>query len=90
MLQVCSYGAMQETKSAYPSIALREAVVNALIHQDFSITGTGVIIEIFSNRIEITNPGIPLVDVDRIIDNPPKSRNEKLASLMRRMRIVKN
>ena len=80
-------GAMRETKSAYPSIALREAVANALIHQDFSITGTGVIIEIFSNRIEITNPGIPLVDVDRIIDNPPKSRNEKLAALMRRMRM---
>ena len=47
---------------------------------DFSVTGTGVVIEIFSNRIEITNPGIPLIDVARIIDNPPKSRNEKLAS----------
>lgn len=43
--------------------------------------------EIFDNRIEITNPGTPLVDVKRIIDNPPKSRNEKLASLMRRLRI---
>ena len=80
-------GAMRETKTAYPPIALREAVANALIHQDFSITGTGVVIEIFSNRIEITNPGISLVDVDRIIDNPPKSRNEKLAALMRRLRM---
>ena len=43
--------------------------------------------EIFSNRIEITNSGIPLVDINRIIDNPPKSRNEKLASLMRRLKI---
>lgn len=80
-------GAMREKKTAYPSLALREAVANALIHQDFSITGTGVVIEIFSNRIEITNPGIPLVDVARIIDNPPKSRNEKLASLMRRLKM---
>ena len=64
-------GAMRETETAYPSIALREAIANALIHQDFSITGTGVTIEIFNNRIEITNPGIPLVDVSRIIDNPP-------------------
>ena len=39
------------------------------------------------NRIEITNPGIPLVDIARIIDNPPKSRNENLASLMRRLRM---
>ena len=80
-------GAMREKKTSYPSIALREAIANALIHQDFSITGTGVVIEIFSNRIEITNPGIPLVDVARIIDNPPKSRNEKLASLMRRLKM---
>lgn len=80
-------GAMREKKTAYPSIALREAIANALIHQDFSISGTGVVIEIFGNRIEITNPGIPLVDVARIIDNPPKSRNEKLAALMRRLRM---
>lgn len=80
-------GAMRETISAYPSIALREVVANALIHQDFSITGTGTVIEIFSNRIEITNPGIPLVDIYRIVDNPPKSRNEKLSSLMRRLRM---
>lgn len=36
-------------------------------------------------RVEVTNPGTPLVDIMRIIDNPPKSRNEKLASLMRRL-----
>ncbi len=80
-------GAKRETITSYPLIALREAIANALIHQDFSITGTGVVVEIFSNRIEITNPGIPLVDIYRIIDNPPKSRNEKLASLMRRLRM---
>lgn len=43
--------------------------------------------EIFESRIEITNPGVPLVDINRIIDNPPKSRNEKLAALMRRLRM---
>lgn len=80
-------GAVRYKLSAYPSIALREAIANALIHQDFSVTGTGVVIEIFGDRIEITNPGRPLVDVARIIDNPPKSRNEKLASLMRRLRM---
>lgn len=44
-------------------------------------------IEIFSNRMEITNPGKPLIDVFRFIDHAPISRNEKLASLMRRMNI---
>lgn len=67
------------------SNAGREAVANVLIHQDFSITGTEPVVEIFKSHIEITNPGIPLVDIKRIIDNPPKSRNEKLAALMRRL-----
>jgi predicted HTH transcriptional regulator len=80
-------GAIRETKSAYPPLAIREAVANALIHQDFSVSGTGPTVEIFANRIEITNSGVPLVDVSRIIDNPPKSRNEKLASMMRRLRM---
>lgn len=78
---------LRKKKTVYPTLAIREAVANALIHQDFSITGTGPTIEIFENRIEITNSGIPLVDIKRIIDNPPKSRNEKLASLMRRLGI---
>lgn len=80
-------GALREKKSAYPVLAVREAVANALIHQDFSVTGTGPVVEIFESRIEITNSGTPLVDVRRIIDNPPKSRNEKLAALMRRLRM---
>ena len=79
--------ALREKDTAYPLIAIREAVANALIHQDFSIPGTGPTVELFDNRIEIINPGTPLVDIQRIIDNPPKSRNEKLASLMRRFRM---
>lgn len=80
-------GALRKIVSVYPSIVIRELVANALIHQDLSITGTGPTIEIFDNRIEITNPGIPLVDAKRFIDNPPKSRNEMLASLMRRVNV---
>ncbi|MFW5405264.1 ATP-binding protein [Pectobacterium brasiliense] len=71
----------------YPELAIRELVANAIIHQDLSITGTGPMIEIFESRMEITNPGIPLVDIDRFIDSPPQSRNEALASFMRRINI---
>lgn len=69
----------------YPEIAIREAVANSLVHQDFNIAGTGPMVEIYSDRIEITNPGTPLVKIDRFIDNPPKSRNEQLASFLRRI-----
>ena len=79
--------ALRQQVKVYPEKAIREFVANALIHQDFSITGTGVMIEIFTNRIEITNPGVPLVDTNRFIDTAPKSRNELLASLMRRLNI---
>ena len=75
------------TKSKFPLPAVREAIANSLIHQDLYITGAAPVVEIFDNRIEVTNPGTPLVDVLRIIDNPPKSRNEKLASLMRRLKM---
>lgn len=75
----------RSSTSTFPLPAIREAIANACIHQDLYITGAGVVIELFNNRVEVTNPGTPLVDVMRIIDNPPKSRNEKLASLMRRL-----
>ena len=68
-----------------PEKAVRELVANALIHQDFSIKGAGPLLEIFTDRIEVTNPGEPLMDPSRLIDAAPQSRNEALASLMRRM-----
>jgi len=55
--------------------------------QDFFVTGAGPAVEIFDDRMEIINPGEPLVDPLRFVDTPPKSRNEALASLMRRFRI---
>lgn len=79
--------ALRKAVPIYPELAIRELVANALIHQDFSITGSGPMVEIFDDRMEITNPGRPLVDTARMLDSPPRSRNEALASLMRRMGI---
>ena len=79
--------ALREEKSLYPAIALRELIANALIHQDMTITGTGPLIEMFKDRLEMSNPGKPLVTPERFLDSPPRSRNEVLASLMRRMRL---
>lgn len=70
---------------AYPPTAIREMIANALIHQDFTIGGAGPMIEIFENRMEISNPGAPLIDIARIIDHSPRSRNEALAGIMARM-----
>jgi predicted HTH transcriptional regulator len=79
--------ALRTTVRMYPELAVRELVANALIHQDLFVTGAGPMVEIFEDRMEITNPGLPLVSPERFLDTPPKSRNEVLAALMRRMGI---
>lgn len=75
--------------SVYPEIALRELIANALIHQDFTVTGAGPMVEIYDDRIEVTNPGalLPGKRPDRLIGTTPESRNEQLASSFRRYRI---
>ncbi len=79
--------ALRREVRVYPEIAIRELVANSLIHQDFRITGSGPMVEIFEGRIEFSNPGSPLIETLRFLDKPPRSRNEKLAGLMRRMNI---
>ncbi len=75
-------GAVRELVPTYPMVAIREFVANALVHQDFAVRGMPITIEIFGNRLVITNPGYSLNDVDRLIDLPPHSRNEHMAQLM--------
>ncbi|GHT76321.1 hypothetical protein AGMMS50262_14200 [Bacteroidia bacterium] len=72
----------REVKETYPEKTVRELLANSMIHQNLWQTGTHTMVEIFSDRLEITNPGVPLVEVNRFIDTPPKSRNEKIAILM--------
>lgn len=81
--------ALRKPTSIYPDIALRELIANALIHQDFTIRGSGPMIEIFDDRIEISNPGnlLPSKEIDRLIRTTPESRNEVLAQAFRRYNI---
>lgn len=76
--------AIRREQKLVPEIVVRELVANALIHQDFTIGGASVMVEIYSDRIEISNPGDPMVPGNRFIDGY-QSRNERLADLMRRM-----
>lgn len=78
--------ALRKEVKLVPEVVIRELVANALIHQDFMISGASVMVEVYSNRVEISNPGEPVVPVERFIDGY-QSRNERLADLMRRMGI---
>ena len=79
--------AFRKEVKIFPELAIRELVANAIIHQDFSEKGTGPMIELFDDRVEISNPGKPLISTMRFVDHNPKSRNEKLAHFMRRLNI---
>ncbi len=75
--------ALRKDVRMYPEIAIREISANMIIHQDFFIMGFPMI-EIYSDRVEISSPGQPLISTDRFIDEY-QSRNEGLADIMRRM-----
>lgn len=78
--------ALRREVKMFPEIAVRELVANAMIHQDFTESGTSLMIEIYDDRMEISNPGTPFIPVDRFIDEY-QSRNERLADMMRRFGI---
>jgi ATP-dependent DNA helicase RecG len=77
---------VREEVKMFPKQALRELIANALVHQDFLATGTSVMIEMYSDRVEISNPGVPPIPAERFIDEY-RSRNEQLADIMRRFGI---
>ena len=76
-------GSYRETHVMFPEKAIREMIGNIYIHQDLTARGSDSMIEIFDARIEASNPGNLLVDVDHIIDTAPHSRNEAMASFLR-------
>lgn len=78
--------ALRKAVKLLPEVVVRELTANALIHQDFGVGGASAMIEVYSNRVEFSNPGEPIVPVERFIDGY-QSRNERLADLMRRFGI---
>ncbi|WP_347987731.1 ATP-binding protein [Methylomonas sp. AM2-LC] len=75
---------VREEVKMFPRQAIRELIANALVHQDFQASGTSVMIEMYADRLEVSNPGLPPIKVERFIDEY-RSRNERLADLMRRL-----
>lgn len=70
--------------TTFPEIAIRELLANIMIHQALEQKGTNPMVELFSDRIEFSNAGAPLVAIDRIVDTVPVSRNENIAGFMHR------
>jgi predicted HTH transcriptional regulator len=75
-------GAVRKTILRFPEIAIHELLANMVIHQALEQRGTNPMVEVFSDRIEFSNAGAPLVSIERIIDTVPVSRNENIAGFM--------
>ncbi len=79
-------------KMSYPERAVFEALVNALVHRDYGVTGSEIHIDIFDDRLEIKNPGgmydgepIQNQNLDEIIST---RRNPVVADFMNRLRLM--
>lgn len=67
-----------------PERALREGLVNAVVHRDYAILGSKILLEVFADRVDITSPGeLPNhLTVESAMAGHPRSRNELMAHFM--------
>ena len=81
-------------RSDYPVNSVREAVLNALVHRDYSIHTEGMPIQlrIFADRLEITNPGglYGRLSIDTLGKIQPDTRNPVIATALEVMDVTEN
>ena len=84
----------REDRTDYPITAIREAILNALVHRDYSIHTEGMPVQVimFEDRIEIRNPGgiYGRIKIDQLGKVQPDTRNPVIASELEVLRITEN
>lgn len=78
-------GARRESLPAYPVEAIREAIVNALVHRDYLLSSTDIELSIYEDRLEITSPGrLPNgITPARMLTGCRAARNQLIKDVMR-------
>lgn len=73
----------------YPKVAIREALLNSIIHREYSLSGS-ILISVFENRIEMVTIGglISGISIEDILLGISQTRNEKLAHIFYRLKLV--
>ncbi len=88
-----AYG-QRADRTEYPIRAIREAVLNALIHRDYSIhtEGTPITLEMYSDRLEITNSGTLLgrISISQLGKARPETRNPVITNLLELLGLTEN
>ncbi|NJC27035.1 ATP-binding protein [Neolewinella antarctica] len=75
-----SEGQLQAQALTIPGLALREAVVNALMHRNYRISGATQIVR-YNNRVEIVNPGFSLKPEAQLGEKGSRTRNPRIAAV---------
>ena len=78
-------GILREDRPVLPENAIREALVNAVVHRDYAMTGASVLLEVFRDRVAVTSPGaLPNhMTVENVrFSGIPRSRNEWMANAL--------
>jgi len=78
-------GLIRQDLPLVPEKALRESLVNAVVHRDYAITGSKILLEVFSDRVDVTSPGtLPnhMTEESVRAGGHPRSRNELMANFM--------
>ena len=80
----------REEKAEYPLLVLREAIVNSLVHRNYSITGSKIRVFMFDDRIEFRSPGrLPnTVTIEKMKIGVSYARNPFLVKYMENMRYI--
>ncbi|MCL4270512.1 MAG: putative DNA binding domain-containing protein [Anaerolineales bacterium] len=77
----------------YPQIAVREALINAIVHRNYAIEGRGIEIIIYSDRLEIQSPGMLLSTINladiKELKGVHESRNPLIARVLREVGFVR-
>lgn len=74
----------------YPPIVLREAIINAIVHADYSVKGANIQVAIFSDRLEITNPGaLPYgLSLEKALSGISQLRNRVIGHVFRELGLI--
>lgn len=74
----------------YPPVVIREAVTNAILHADYSIKGVSIHIAIFTDRLEITNPGaLPFgLSLEKALSGISQLRNRVIGHVFRELQLI--
>ncbi len=71
-----------------PEAAIREAIVNAAVHRDYSMQTRSIFVRVFGDRVEIESPGLLLIDLSEIGTGRSEIRNQAIASVFKAMGFI--